>query len=351
MGGAASGSFASAGGIGGLLAVSTGTADEDYLYMYDANGNVGQLVAWATGYGGASSNEWHADRLVATYEYDAYGKVLSSSGTYAAANPFRFSTKWFDDESGLGYWGYRYYSPRLGRWLSRDPARYVDGPHLYVYVHNGPSTSVDSLGRWQIPGPYIPAGVNQCWPASCRLPRPRVWGNCSDCWATCTSTAGQAMGGGGLGVVICRPDGCRCACVSTAALLGESTDATARRIIETCVLQHEEGHINDSRTRADLARCPPGGKCGSCGALIVGGRGGTGGRNAECPNYGIELQCLTNGRTGCTTPACTASIDGRIDHAIRELCITFRCAVSSYTANLPPSVQARVAAICPPNLR
>jgi RHS repeat-associated protein len=38
-----------------------------------------------------------------------------------AVNRFRFSTKAFDDATGFGYWGYRWYSPRLGRWLSRDP--------------------------------------------------------------------------------------------------------------------------------------------------------------------------------------------------------------------------------------
>jgi RHS repeat-associated protein len=146
MGGAASGSFDSAGGIGGLLAVSTGTADEDYLYMYDANGNVGQLVAWATGYGGASSNEWHADRLVATYEYDAYGNVVADSGTYKDENPFRFSTKWFDNETGLGNWGYRYYSPRLGRWLSRDPIEEAAGTDLYAYASNAPVDAYDVLG-------------------------------------------------------------------------------------------------------------------------------------------------------------------------------------------------------------
>ena len=145
-----------AGGIGGLLAVDQAAIDYpdpkpdilagQYVYLYDANGNVGQLVAWASGFGGASGDEWHADRLVAHYEYDPYGNVVNQTGAYAEENPFRFSTKYFDDETGLGYWGYRYYSPRTGRWLSRDPLEEEAGLLLYAYVGNNPASYTDLLG-------------------------------------------------------------------------------------------------------------------------------------------------------------------------------------------------------------
>lgn len=135
-----SGTLQGAGGVGGLLAVydtagTTSTSDDaSYGYLYDTNGNVGQLVDFADG------------SLAAKYEYDPYGGPLldaanaSVSGPYAATNPFRFSTKYFDDEvdyadtanDGLYYYGYRYYSARLGRWLSRDP--------LYAFRY-------DALGR------------------------------------------------------------------------------------------------------------------------------------------------------------------------------------------------------------
>ncbi|MGE0481618.1 MAG: hypothetical protein AB7Q17_14215, partial [Phycisphaerae bacterium] len=67
----------SAGGIGGLLAVHDETVEsgEDYIYFYDANGNVSQLVAFEDGYGDATDDGWHMDRLVARYEYDAYGRI------------------------------------------------------------------------------------------------------------------------------------------------------------------------------------------------------------------------------------------------------------------------------------
>ncbi len=58
---------------------------------------------------------------VAAYTYDPFGRTFSSSGSFATTNKWRFSTKMFEDDWGLYYYGYRYYSPDTGRWLSRDP--------------------------------------------------------------------------------------------------------------------------------------------------------------------------------------------------------------------------------------
>jgi RHS repeat-associated protein len=65
----------------------------------------------------------------------------------ARANPFRFSTKYQDDETDLLYYGYRYYNAGTGRWLSRDPAEEeMGGPNLYGFVLNSPVNEVDGLG-------------------------------------------------------------------------------------------------------------------------------------------------------------------------------------------------------------
>jgi RHS repeat-associated protein len=139
-GSASSRSIQDAGGIGGLLATEDVADTKDYYYLYDANGNVGQVLDASDG------------SIAAKYEYDAYGNNLldpndpNESGPYAADNPFRFSTKYWDDETGLGYWGFRYYSPRLGRWVSRDPTGVRGDALLYAYVRNAPSTRVDVLG-------------------------------------------------------------------------------------------------------------------------------------------------------------------------------------------------------------
>ncbi|MBK9119046.1 MAG: RHS repeat-associated core domain-containing protein [Phycisphaerales bacterium] len=141
-------SLEQAGTIGGLLAVreydvSGGPSPADpvaYVYLYDANGNVGQVVDWSH----TASDP--AGAIVAHYEYDPYGGVTKAAGSYAAENAWRFSTKQWDDEAGLGYWGYRYYSPSLGRWMSRDPIEEEGGYGLYLYTHNAMPSKVDPLG-------------------------------------------------------------------------------------------------------------------------------------------------------------------------------------------------------------
>jgi RHS repeat-associated protein len=63
----------------------------------------------------------------------------------AKLNPFRFSTKYQDDETDLLYYGYRY--EKDGRWLSRDPVEEKGGLSLYAFVNNAPVALIDALGR------------------------------------------------------------------------------------------------------------------------------------------------------------------------------------------------------------
>ena len=59
---------------------------------------------------------------------------------------FGFSTKIKDAETGLSYYGYRYYDPKTGRWLSRDPIGEEGGVNLYGFVGNSSVNSIDLLG-------------------------------------------------------------------------------------------------------------------------------------------------------------------------------------------------------------
>jgi RHS repeat-associated protein len=81
------------------------------------------------------------------YEYDAFGNTLRATGTYAAANPFRFSTKYTDTETGLVYYGLRYYSPSLGRWINKDPLGEKGGLNLYAFGSNNSINGYDYLGN------------------------------------------------------------------------------------------------------------------------------------------------------------------------------------------------------------
>jgi RHS repeat-associated protein len=120
-----------------------GSGGSVYFAAYDGNGNV---VALVNGSDGADA---------AQYEYGPFGEPIRVSGALAKVNPFRFSSKYQDDESDLLYYGYRYYSPSTGRWLSRDPIDTDGGLNIYAFVGNNPMKYVDSDGR-QLWGPPFP---------------------------------------------------------------------------------------------------------------------------------------------------------------------------------------------------
>ena len=120
-----------AGGIGGLLARTTNGAT--YSYTYDGNGNVSDLVD-ASG------------AVAARYEYGPFGEPIRESGPMAGSNPYRFSTKYTDSETGLLYFGYRYYKASTGRWLSMDPLMELSGLNLYAYVRNRVPCQIDPFG-------------------------------------------------------------------------------------------------------------------------------------------------------------------------------------------------------------
>jgi len=83
----------------------------------------------------------------ARYEYGPFGEPIRETGTFARSNPFRWSTKYWDLETALVYYGYRYYSPGLGRWISRDPIEELDVTNPYVFVRNS-NSFIDVDGRF-----------------------------------------------------------------------------------------------------------------------------------------------------------------------------------------------------------
>jgi RHS repeat-associated protein len=119
-------------GLGGLLNVNAG--GNTYFAGYDGNVNVTSLIKSSTG------------KSAATYDYDPFGQTIVSTGEYASQNPIRFSNQYGDGETGLVYYGLRYYNPQTGRWVNRDPIEEADSANLYGFVLNNAVSNTDILG-------------------------------------------------------------------------------------------------------------------------------------------------------------------------------------------------------------
>ena len=79
-------------------------------------------------------------------EPSAYGPYGETEGASPRSNPFRYTGREYDAETGLYYYRARYYSTGLGRFLEPDPIGFGDGLNVYAYVGNNPINFVDPLG-------------------------------------------------------------------------------------------------------------------------------------------------------------------------------------------------------------
>jgi RHS repeat-associated protein len=124
-------------GIGGLLQMHDSSGR--YFPIYDASGSVQGLL-----------ND--SGDIVAKYSYSVYGGIVDVQGdAIAGSNPIRYSSKYYDHECDLVYFGYRYYSSRLGRFISRDPVGIKGDLNLYSYAAGDPVNQWDYLGLDDMP--------------------------------------------------------------------------------------------------------------------------------------------------------------------------------------------------------
>ena len=116
---------------------SSTAAPAMYYYVTNLQGDVTNILD-------ASGN------VVASYTYNAWGKVLTATGSMASINPIRYRGYYFDTETGLYYLKSRYYDPELARFINADSqiSTYASGLNLFSYCFNNPVNRVDQTGHW-----------------------------------------------------------------------------------------------------------------------------------------------------------------------------------------------------------
>ena len=113
-----------------------------------------------------------ATTVVERYSYDAYGfpTITDAVGNQvpvfdidrprsAIGNPWMFTGRQLDEETGIYFYRARYYDPIKGRFLQRDPSGYVDGMNLYEYVRNNPTNRTDPSGNFAFALYYLGKAV------------------------------------------------------------------------------------------------------------------------------------------------------------------------------------------------
>ena len=110
-----------------------------YYYILNAQGDVVRIID-------GSRN------VVASYSYDPWGKIISSSGALAEVNPLRYRGYYYDSETGFYYVSSRYYDPEIGRWINADgyvsTGQGVLGSNMFAYCGNNPVNRKDPTGQF-----------------------------------------------------------------------------------------------------------------------------------------------------------------------------------------------------------
>src|SRR5665213_771472 len=120
-----------AGGIGGLLARSD--ANGSAYYHADGGGNITALI---DGNG----------NIQARAEYDAFGRFIKRTGFLSKSNRYWFSSKEYEPQAAVYYYGRRFYEPNFSRFLNGDPIGIQGGVNRYSFVGNNSVNLVDPFG-------------------------------------------------------------------------------------------------------------------------------------------------------------------------------------------------------------
>ena len=116
-----------------------GALPKTYYYVLNLQGDVVKLVT-------------ESGAVAASYEYDAWGNILSSSGSKAEINPLRYRGYYYDTETGFYYLQSRYYDPVTHRFINADSysstGQGIIGYNMFAYCNNSPVIQADHTGEF-----------------------------------------------------------------------------------------------------------------------------------------------------------------------------------------------------------
>ena len=181
---------------------TNGTSFQTYYYVLNLQGDVVKLIHYIPGF------EYES---VATYEYDAWGNIVSSSGRLAEINPLRYRGYYYDNETGFYYLQSRYYDPANRRFMNADTYSTTDpgdaiGCNMFAYCGNNPvmrnDYSGDAWWHWvaatvAVVGLAV-ASVVTCGgaAAAAMTATALISGTCTTVPAAATIITGAALGAG-----------------------------------------------------------------------------------------------------------------------------------------------------------
>jgi len=181
---------------------TNGTSFQTYYYVLNLQGDVVKLIHYIPGF------EYDS---VATYEYDAWGNIVSSSGKLAEINPLRYRGYYYDNETGFYYLQSRYYDPANRRFMNADTYSTTDpgdaiGCNMFAYCGNNPvmrnDYSGDAWWHWvaatvAVVGLAV-ASVVTCGgaAAAAMTATALISGTCTTVPAAATIITGAALGAG-----------------------------------------------------------------------------------------------------------------------------------------------------------
>jgi RHS repeat-associated protein len=112
----------------------------------------------ADGLGSITTLTSHMGNVVQKYEYDSFGNMTPTPKWIK--QPYTYTAREFDPETGLYYYRARYYDAKAGRFITRDPIGFEGGDiNVYVYVGNNPVNFVDPSGETVTKAPSMTSAL------------------------------------------------------------------------------------------------------------------------------------------------------------------------------------------------